>query len=160
MLIWGSKGKTKTESTGEFFCPRCRQRRTYELKKIGKYFTLYFIPIVKTQDLAEYVECRFCRTPFDPEVLQQSRQIEADQEVADQIARFVASAKETLSKGVPLDALITELQRNGLDREAAIRLVTMAAGDTLKKCPTCEMVYAGTLSFCSGCGVQLHPVTS
>ena len=42
----------------------------YELKEVGKYFTLYFIPIVKTKDLGGYVECQTCLQTFYPEVLQ------------------------------------------------------------------------------------------
>ena len=159
MLIWGSKGRTKTVSSGEFYCPRCGERRAYELKEIGKYFTLYFIPIVKTKDLAEYVECQTCGAPFDPEIIQSSRQLEADQQTSDQIADFVASAREVLNNGIPLDVLIAEFQRNGLDKEAAIKLVMMAAGNSISKCPTCDMDYSGTLSFCSGCGTRLLPLS-
>ena len=158
MLIWGSKGRTKTVGTGQFFCPRCRQNRAYERKNIGKYFTLYFIPVLKTEDLADYVECQFCLTPFEPEVIQHSKQIRADQEVADQIADFVVLAKDALSKGVPLDVLIAELQRGGLEKDAAVKLVVMAAEEKISQCPTCEMVYSGSLSFCSGCGTRLRPV--
>jgi len=159
MLIWGSKGRTKTESSGEFFCPRCRQTRVYELKKVGKYFTLYFIPVLKTEDLAEYVECQFCLTPFEPDILQQSKQIEADQEAADHIGDFVVLAKDALGKGVPLDVLIAELQRSGLDRDAAVKLVVMAADEKISQCPTCKMVYSGSLSYCSGCGSRLNPIS-
>ena len=42
MLIWGSKGKEKELSQGQFFCPKCNVLRPYKQKRVSKMFTLYF----------------------------------------------------------------------------------------------------------------------
>jgi len=155
VIIWGSKGRGKTIATGEFYCPQCEVRRVYHYKEMGKYFTLYFIPIVKTRDLGEYVECQTCKTTFKPEVLQASRHLEEEQRTVDQIASIVEAARKELDKGIALDALMAALKGRGLDQESAIRLVTMAAGPSLAKCSACELVYRSTLLYCSKCGSRL-----
>lgn len=69
VIIWGSKGKIKTKEQGQFHCPVCRGIRRYQLKEIGKYFTLYFVPLFKTNTEVVYVECQSCGLAFKPEVL-------------------------------------------------------------------------------------------
>jgi uncharacterized C2H2 Zn-finger protein len=126
---------------------------------MGKYFTLYFIPIVKTKDLGEYVECQTCKTTFKPEVLQASRQFEDQQRTVDQIASIVEAARKELDKGLALDALMAELKGRGIDKESAVRLISMAAGPSLAKCSACELVYRSTLSYCSRCGSRLDAIS-
>ena len=70
MIIWGSKGKQKIVGRGHFYCPKCNSTRPYEHIRIGKYFTLYFIPIFQTQNLGEYIECKTCFTPYKTSILE------------------------------------------------------------------------------------------
>jgi uncharacterized tellurite resistance protein B-like protein len=70
MIVWGSRGVTSSVRQGTFHCPQCRSRQPYELKKVQKYFSLYFIPLAPVKDLAEYVECQTCKQTFKTEVLQ------------------------------------------------------------------------------------------
>lgn len=69
MLIWGSKNREIVESTGTFYCPECHKKTNYNLKRIGQYFTLYFIPIFETKNLGKYVECSSCKEHFKEKVL-------------------------------------------------------------------------------------------
>ncbi|MEP7288690.1 MAG: zinc-ribbon domain-containing protein [Chloroflexota bacterium] len=73
MIIFGSRNRTVKKAAGEFFCPKCRAVRLYQLKKVAQYFTLYFIPIFPIKQLGEYVECEFCKTTYRPEVLNLNR---------------------------------------------------------------------------------------
>lgn len=75
MVIWGSKGKSKTIGTGTFYCPHCKSHQLFKHEEVSKYFTLYFIPLFKTEKLGEYIECQTCLKTFKPEVLQFSRQV-------------------------------------------------------------------------------------
>lgn len=70
MIIWGSKGREIEESSGTFHCPECKRETSYTLKRLGQYFTLYFIPLFQTKELAKFVECSECKTQFKPEVLE------------------------------------------------------------------------------------------
>jgi hypothetical protein len=74
MVIWGSKGKSKTIGTGTFYCPHCKSHQLFKHEEVSKYFTLYFIPLFKTEKLGEYIECQTCLKTFKPEVHQFSRQ--------------------------------------------------------------------------------------
>jgi len=69
MIIWGSKIKKAEVETGKFLCPKCLRVRTYKRIQVSKYFTLYFIPLIRTQVLGEYVECQTCFQAYKPEVL-------------------------------------------------------------------------------------------
>lgn len=69
MIIFGSKGKTKVVSRGRFMCPRCQDLRGYERKKVTEHFTLHFIPIIKIDDLGEYIECTKCASRYDTSIL-------------------------------------------------------------------------------------------
>ncbi len=74
MLIWGSKGREKVLSEGEFFCPKCNELKGYKHKRVSKYFTLYFIPLFETKNLGEFVECQACKNGFDPQILEPDNQ--------------------------------------------------------------------------------------
>jgi len=76
MIIWGSKGKSKTIGTGTFYCPHCKSHQLFKHEEVSKYFTLYFIPLIKTEKLGEYIECQTCFKTFKPEVLQYGRQVD------------------------------------------------------------------------------------
>jgi hypothetical protein len=69
MIIWGSKAREKEIGDGQFFCPRCHAETMYTHVEINRYFTLYFIPLFRTQFLADYVQCHNCHGQFDSRVL-------------------------------------------------------------------------------------------
>lgn len=69
MIIWGSEGREKTLSEGTFFCPDCRADFPYQLKQLGQYFTLYFIPLFQTKDHGLFVECMVCGNKYKEDVL-------------------------------------------------------------------------------------------
>ena len=69
MIIWGSKPRTFVESNGNFYCPECNDHRTYEFKKVKKYFTLFFMLQIEAGDLGEYVECGECKCTFKEDAL-------------------------------------------------------------------------------------------
>ncbi len=70
MIIFGTRGVTSTKGNGRFFCPQCGHERPYEAKRMRRFFTLYFIPVIPLDVLQEWVECAQCRQAFKPEVLQ------------------------------------------------------------------------------------------
>src|SRR5512147_493837 len=68
-ILFGTKTRFKTLSTGQFYCPQCRTRREYELRLARDYFTLYFIPLFPINTRGEMVTCLTCGTNFQKEVL-------------------------------------------------------------------------------------------
>jgi len=69
MIIWGWRTLTRHGKSGSFHCPRCAGERTYRIKKLQRFFTLYFIPIIPLQVVAEAVECQACGSQWRTEIL-------------------------------------------------------------------------------------------
>ena len=69
MIIMGTRGVTYTKSRGDFHCPQCATQSPYRQKRVRRFFTLYFIPILPLNMLGEYVECPQCRGTFKTDVL-------------------------------------------------------------------------------------------
>ncbi len=158
MIIWGSKGRTKTIGTGTFFCPNCRATRQFKHEKVGKYFTLYFIPLLKTEDLGEYIECQGCLMTFKPEVLKVSKQFERNVEDERKANEFTSKISEELDSGVSIQAIAAGLVEAGIEKEAAAQVLLAATNRETKECPKCELVYKASISYCSSCGSRLTVV--
>ena len=69
MIIFGTRGIKSTMSEGQFLCPQCATNKPYKHKKVTKFFTLYFIPLIPLGQAGEYVECQSCKGTFVPRVL-------------------------------------------------------------------------------------------
>ena len=69
MIIFGTRGVKSTIKSGDFHCPQCEQNQPYRHRKVTKFFTLYFIPIIPLGSAGEYVECSRCKGTFIPRVL-------------------------------------------------------------------------------------------
>ena len=86
-IIFGWRGVTMSAGSGVFFCPSCQSDRSYAHKKVRRFFTLYFIPVIPLDQVGEYVECSGCKGTYKPEVLEwdprrQQRAFEAEFEIA------------------------------------------------------------------------------
>ncbi|WP_367890590.1 zinc-ribbon domain-containing protein [Sinomicrobium kalidii] len=64
MIIFGTRGISSTQTSGKFHCPQCNAQQSYKRKKVTKFFTLYFIPLIPLGKRGEYVECTTCKTTF------------------------------------------------------------------------------------------------
>lgn len=83
MIIFGTRGVTTTPLRGSFHCPSCSSAQDYALKRVRRFFTFYFIPIIPLDKLGEYVECLACKDTYKTSVLesdpaQNSRALEAE----------------------------------------------------------------------------------
>ena len=152
MIIWGSKGKAVVKGTGYFYCPKCSAKTPYELKSLGKYFTLYFIPLFRTQDIAEYIECTWCKTPYETSIL--NYDFEKEQAFRD-LLRIV---KEEIEAGQPLHLIHSALAQNGATNEDANAVLAVATGGQMKQCKECKFVYSSNMSYCSNCGAGLQKI--
>ena len=102
MIIWGSKRKDKTLGTGTFYCPQCKSHQAFRHAELSRYFTLYFIPLIKTHKLGEYIECQSCLKTFKPEVMQYSRQFDRGFETdASQFQSPVRSTTQVPASSIP-----------------------------------------------------------
>lgn len=69
LIIFGTRGVTYGNGEGEFHCPDCEQPRPYKQKRVRRFFTLYFIPLIPLDLCGEYVECSGCGSTYKPSVL-------------------------------------------------------------------------------------------
>jgi len=69
LIIFGTRGVTYSSGNGDFYCPDCQSTRQYGKKRVRRFFTLYFIPLIPLDLRGEYVECDQCRSTYDPAVL-------------------------------------------------------------------------------------------
>lgn len=93
MIIWGWRAFTFGAGKGHFHCPSCNSERPYKTKKLQRFFTLYFLPIIPLRELQRYVECQQCRQKYKTSVLslkaeQDARLRELDEAVRAILAHF------------------------------------------------------------------------
>lgn len=68
MIIFGTRGITYSAGDGDFHCPQCGPAK-YKLKRVRRFFTLYFVPLIPLDKLGEYVECTRCSGTYNETVL-------------------------------------------------------------------------------------------
>src|SRR5882724_6466981 len=73
MIVWGRSISNKVMATGQFYCPGCRQQRTYALRQHQKWGTIYWIPIVPLEKSEPYVECASCHSTYPEAALRHDR---------------------------------------------------------------------------------------
>jgi uncharacterized tellurite resistance protein B-like protein len=78
MIILGTRGIKTTISSGIFHCPQCNQKKPFRHRKITKFFTLYFIPIIPLGKRGEYVECNDCKGTYVSRILENSITLKED----------------------------------------------------------------------------------
>jgi len=69
VIVLGTTGVTYPKGGGSFRCPACARERPYRRKRIRRFFTVYFVPLVPLDLIAEFVECRACRGRFKVAVI-------------------------------------------------------------------------------------------
>lgn len=106
ILIWGTRGRTKTTNTGECYCPECANYRRYEQKEVRRWFTFFFIPVIPLDNLGEYVECGTCRGTYNTRILQYDPRAEN----AKFEAAFSVAAKRVMFKLALADGEIDQAE--------------------------------------------------
>lgn len=70
MIIFGTRGVTYSAGSGGFYCPTCHDEKPYKHKRVRRFFTLYFIPLIPLDLHGEYVECEGCQGTYRMDVLE------------------------------------------------------------------------------------------
>lgn len=83
LIIFGTRGVTYGSEGGQFFCPDCEGKESYLHKKVRRFFTLYFIPVIPLDMLGEYIECQRCTSTYKTTILDYDPQQVADAEEAE-----------------------------------------------------------------------------
>jgi tellurite resistance protein len=83
LIIFGTRGVTRKAEKGEFHCPCCGSGSVYSLKRVRRFFTLYFVPLVPLDKICEFIECQGCQGTYQTQILdhdpaQQQKEFEAE----------------------------------------------------------------------------------
>jgi hypothetical protein len=85
IIVWGSRIINGVVSTGQFYCPGCRQERAYRLCQPKEWATVFWIPIFRLKEFDRYVECDGCNATYGEHILRQDpataqRELDAERE--------------------------------------------------------------------------------
>jgi len=103
--------------SSQFFCPNCRAIRSYDLKPISRDSGPSPIPFKDTPEPGDVIECRGCRTAFDPDTLLRSIQ---------SLFKLAGTARYQLDKGISPGFLKLQLISEGLNENFAEQLISLA----------------------------------
>jgi hypothetical protein len=151
MIIFGTRVRHTTLSAGQFYCPQCSARRSYELRRAKNYFALYFIPLIPMKTLGEYVTCLTCGTNFKSEVLSMPMPISTPMD------RVTLEARQDMDSGTPIEFVRQKLINTGLKLDLVQETIESAAGPDRRSCPLCHLTYRSTVSRCAQDGTALVP---
>ena len=104
MIIFGTRGVTSTAEKGQFNCPQCSGATDYNLKRVRRFFTLYFIPVIPLDKMGEYVECGRCQGTYDPEILTYDPSVEGEK----MEAFFFVACKQVMISMLLADGVIDD----------------------------------------------------
>lgn len=76
-ILFGWRGFTRTVGSGEFFCPKCG-KAFIEHKRMRRYFTLFFIPVIPLDVIQEYALCRTCGGTYQQAILNAAEQAQME----------------------------------------------------------------------------------
>lgn len=151
VIIWGTYVTKKELSAGQFYCPNCKSKKAYSLRRPRKWGHLYWIPIIPMEDFDPYVECSGCSKTYNEVVLQHDPEKDA-QELDRQLSVLITHAlamtasangerpsveyiADWIAKLIGVQPSLDEIRRTMLanDREAALQHIkTYSPGLTSK----------------------------
>lgn len=137
LIIFGTRGVTTTEESGDFYCPSCDAKKKYDKKKVRRFFTLYFIPIIPLDTVGEYVECRSCACTYKPAVLtfdpeEHDKKLEAEFKAAIKrvmVLMMLADKKIEESEIETIQLVFDKIAKTKLSREEVDKEVEAAKAD-------------------------------
>lgn len=112
MIIFGTRGVTTTPERGTFHCPGCGPDCRYARKRVRRFFTLYFIPVIPLDKVGEYIECARCKGTYKLEVLDMdfgADEVDVEAEFERAVRRVMVLV--TLADGEVDDAEIATMAR-------------------------------------------------
>ncbi len=121
MIIFGSRGIRMKGGEGTFFCPRCQGSRQYTHRKVRRFFTLYFIPIIPLDLVGEFVECNYCHGSYQMQVLDYDPRAEQK--------RTDSQMRTALNRGI-IGVLIADGVPSEGERATALEVIRKVSLDT------------------------------
>lgn len=150
-IIFGTRVRQSPVDQGKFVCPSCRAERSYTKTKATRWFTLYFVPLIPVGTVGEFVQCQTCGVTFKPAVLDMKVPLPAAQPTQRDLASQINTIPQRLAQGQPVEYVVRDLTGAGVDRDAALAMVTPHLSDGTRKCEDCGLSYAAGITTCPQC---------
>lgn len=115
MIFVGTVNLIRNRDEGTFLCPACGVSQGYRLKARRTWLTLYFIPTIPMGNHEYFVQCDYCKSNWDPSVLEMD-QVNHPDAKEDQFSEQAVNAAVLV---VLADNVITENEIRVLQRIAA-----------------------------------------
>ncbi len=116
MIIFGTRGVTYSAGSGDFYCPQCQSSLPYRHRRVRRFFTLYFIPLIPLNLHGEYIECQQCRGTYRLDVLNSAAPAQAGAGAAQVEAEFHQAVKRVMVQMMLADGEIDEEEINVIRR--------------------------------------------
>lgn len=108
MIVFGTRGLTLTGDSGDFYCPSCDSDHPYKRRKVRRFFTLYFIPLIPLDLLGEYIECQRCKNTYNDSVFSIREQAEAEREAFQ--SEYERAIKKSMAIMVLADGVVDDAE--------------------------------------------------
>src|SRR5437879_3948106 len=113
-IAFGWKIVFKVIGTGVFACPNCACDRDYERRSAQKFFTLFWIPLVRMKVVGEVIRCTVCKNDFRATVLERP------------VAAQVSDLLQNSVRGVMVNVLRRGAWNHPGARAAALQEIALA----------------------------------
>ncbi|MEO7555609.1 MAG: zinc ribbon domain-containing protein [Acidimicrobiales bacterium] len=70
LIFFGWRTRASVVGNGVFHCPQCGADRSYALKRMRRWFTLFFLPVIPLKTVGDFVQCETCNQSFNTTVLE------------------------------------------------------------------------------------------
>lgn len=104
MILIGEMNITYTKGVGEFYCPRCENEHPCQHKRVRRFLTIYFIPLVPLDLVSEHVRCLSCREDLPL----QSMQLGKEDYERERVREFAGDVKRVMVLTMLADDVIEE----------------------------------------------------
>lgn len=149
-IVWGSQGRKTVLSNGVFQCPQCGPGAQFAHIQLDKYFTLFWIPLFKTQTLGQFVECQHCKQAWNMHVLN-LRQLSPHEQM-------VQWFRQDLQSGTPIKMALRKAMAAGTAEEIARPALIEVCSQGAKQCPVCKSSFLPSIRQCVVCGQDLSAI--
>lgn len=132
---WGLE-REKSVGTDQLVCPVCEVEKSFDHRRIVRYFHIYFIPLFPVEVAGEFYRCHSCGNDFSPELLHLTELGSADETGLGENTPDQNGLKANLKNLVSLtDAAANEIKHRIQDADfeefVAVRVIPERAGSNV-----------------------------
>lgn len=127
---------------GRFWCYTCIAEHEYDRLDVHDMFCFCFIPLYSQGIVRSIITCRGCGNPFEGAVL---RGMTDEQLAQTRVLIGTWLGEKSVEK---IQKLLTDWR---VPDHQIKRLVGLALGDTVRKCPKCALSYHSSMEHCLEC---------